>query len=369
MEGLNKMRLVILLVSIMFISSCQWTEPYEPGPSDGSENWDLVLKSANGYSSDVGQVYIQKGLATWFSLSSRSGRIIENCVWTIDKQVFYGRDITYKHNETGPVLFEIIVYFDDGQSLEIKFYVLSVIDLSEADPVQSFVDGSDLLFLISKERIADAVGDDFFYIGSISNWIKRPIAKADHNYIISDGRPVRVSDNGKYIGIRFEAKIGEYSVALVHSDNIWANLSGSSFVRVKENVDQIIFHYDGSKITALGEGIMLYPGNSGDDYFRYSRLSDTKAELYFRLKNGWTNQSFVTFRDTNGLYSTKSSLNRVNDHEEWGVVYIDYNQLSSDILHIRYGPNNSNDVYDINMSKSSFYSETFDAIRIYVSAI
>ena len=365
--------LVVLLLS--FVSSCVWTEPYEPLPGGEDEGYDLVLKSASGFNSAVGDVYLQRDLNTLFSIYSRSDNPIETVIWKIEGTTLAGKEIIYRTNSLGQIPFEVDVSFKDGTSQKKAFAVFSVIDLNQADPVQAFVlstNGTkgEILFLFSKERISQATGDNFYYNGSVSNWVKKLIPEDDHNYIISGGVPTKTTDVGKYIGVRLSLDIGEHSLALVHSDNEWANLSGSRFIKKEENTGMVIFSFDGSKIIPLGDNQSLYPGNVGDAYFRFSNNGNGTIGFFFKFDEAVTSNSFISRRDLSGNYFPPIQVSAVSNFPQWGVYSLSISGISEDILYFRYGANKNSPLdYAEGMKRSNFYNEVFNALRVSIQEL
>lgn len=368
-------KIIFLFIMNLFLSACVWTESYEPLPGGEGEGWDLVLKSASGFSSAVGDVYLQRDLNTWFSISSRSDNPIETVIWKIEGSTLAGKEIIYRTNSLGQIPFEAEVEFVDGTSQKKAFAVFSVIDLSEADPVRAFVLSSDgtkgeILFLFSKERIASATKADFYYNGSVSNWTKKLIPETDHNYIISGGVPTKTTDVGKYIGVRLSLEIGEHSLALVHSDNEWANLSGSRFIKKEENAGMVLFFFNGDKIIPLGDNQILYPGNAGDSYFRFSNNENGTMSFFFKFDEAVTSNSFISKRDISGNYFPSIQVSSVSNFPEWGTCSFLISEISEDILYFRYGANkNSPQNYADNMRDSDFYNEVFNALRISIQEL
>ena len=369
------MRNLIILLVALFLSACVWTEPYEPGPSSGAEGWDLVLKSASGFNSDAGTVYIQKGLSTWLSIVSRSENEISEIAWKIDGENYSGSELIFKTDKLGQIPFEVSVFFKDGTSQKREFVVISVIELSEADPVRAFISEvknskAEVLFLFSKERIAHAKNLDFYYNGSVSNWTKRLIPATDFHYIIRNGLAEKVNEDGKYIGVRLSGlEIGEYSIALVHSDNEWADLSGSLFIR-PENRDLAHFYFDGTKIIPQGSEANIYPGKVGDAYFRFTNNGNGTASFFFKFDKELTNNSFIKLAYGTGAYSDVISLTGVSDFPSWAVYNLNFSGINDQILSFRFGDDkNSQNNFCENMESSNFYNEVFNALRIKVAEI
>ena len=360
----------ILLLSLM--SSCEWTHPYDELEEFNSS--DLVLKSGS-FSSSTGDVYIQANLKAWLSISSQSGKEIQTAVWKIEGSTFNGVEIVYETSTLGNIPLEVEVYFSDGTSSKKIFNVISVLDLNEADPVRIFLTNisenkANLMILFSKERVSEATKNEFFYNGSVNNWILKKISEADYNYVIHDGVPVKKSEGGNYIAVKLSVKVGEHSIALVYGDNIWANLSGSKCVREGENPGLAYFYFDGTKIVPLGDGQYLRPGNAGDMYFRFSNNGNGTATFFFKFNEEVTTNSFIIKRNADGTYSSPIAVVKVNDFPEWGSYKVDLSTISGTIVYFRYGPNkNSPTVYSANQKLSSFYNEVYGALRLSAAEI
>ncbi len=367
------MKKIIYLILFLglFTGSCTWTDPYDEGFESES---DLVLKSGS-FTSDAGDVYIQRNLKTWLSLASQSGKEIKTAVWKVEGATYNGAELVYETSTLGNIPFEVEAHFTDGTSTKKTFRVISVIDLNETDPVRVFVTSSDgkkgqVTILFSKERVSEAKKSEFFYNGSVSNWILKKIVDTDYNYGIVNGKPERIGDGGQYIAVKLELEVGEHSIALVYGDNIWASLVGSKFVRKSENPGLAHFHFDGTKVVALGDGQYLHPGKVGDMYFRFSNNGNGTATFFFKFNEEVTTNSFITKRNADGTYSTPIAVVKVNGFPEWGSYNVSLSTISGSIVYFRYGANkNSPTSYSANMRLSSFYNEVYNALRLSAAEI
>ncbi len=368
------MKKIIYLILFLglFTGSCTWTDPYD---EDGFESEsDLVLKSGS-FTSDAGDVYIQANLKTWMSLASQSGKEIKTAAWKVEGATYNGSELVYETSTLGKIPFEVEAYFTDGTTTKKTFTVISVIDLNEADPVRIFVTKTDgkkgeITILFSKERVAAATKKEFFYNGSVSNWIIKKIAETHYNYTVDNNQPKQLSDGGQYIAVKLELEVGEHSIALVYGDNIWASLVGSKYVRKSENPGLAHFHFDGTKVVALGDGQYLHPGKVGDMYFRFSNNGNGTATFFFKFNEEVTTNSFVTKRNADGTYSTPIAVTKVNGFPEWGSYNVSLSTISGTIVYFRYGANkNSPTVYSANMKLSSFYNEVYTALRLSAAEI
>lgn len=353
------------------LGSCNWTDPYA-----GSEilDSDLVLKSGS-FSSDAGDVYIQANLQAWLSLTSQSGKQIQTAVWKIEGATYNGAEIVYQTATLGKIPLEVEVYFTDGSSVKKSFTLVSLIDLNEADPVRVFITKTDgkkgeITILFSKERVSEAKKNEFFYNGSVNNWILKKIPETHYNYTITNGQPKQLNDGGDFIAVKLDLEIGEHNIALVYGDNIWANLLGSKLIRKSENPGLAYFYFDGTKITALGDGQYLHPGKVGDMYFRFSNNGNGTATFYFKFNEEVTSNSFIAKRNTDGTYSSPIAVTKTTGFPEWGSYNVNLSTISGTIIYFRYGANkNSPTSYSGNMKLSGFYNQVNDALRLSVAEI
>ncbi len=366
-------KIIFLFVVLLSLSlgSCTWTEPYEE--DEYETNSDLVLKSGS-FSSDAGEVYIQANLKTWLSLTSQSGKEIKTAVWKIEGATYSGSEIVYQTSQLGKISCEVEANFADGTSTKKTFTVISVVDLNETDPVRVFLTSSDgkkgqVTILFSKERVSESKKNEFFYNGSVTNWTIKKIIETEYNYSVISGKPEKVSD-GQYIAVKLEIEVGEHSIALVYGDNIWANLSGSKFIRKAENPGLAYFYFNGDKVVALGDGQYLHPGKAGDMYFRFSNNGNGTATFFFKFNEEVTSSSFVTKKNADETYSSPIAVTKVNDFPEWGSYNVSLSTISGTIVYFRYGANkNSPTSYSPNMKLSGFYNEVYNALRLSAAEI
>lgn len=362
--------LLTLLLSLMF-NACEMWEPYEPyTPSEEPgvvESGSIIMRMASGYNSQSGKMYIQKGVSTWMSVKEKTTKKLKLVTWEIEGKKFFGQEIIYKTDKLGVIAILITAEYEDGTSIESEFELTSVYDISEFDPVKAFVlSGGNALILVSKERIANAINKNFFYVGTATEWINRPVPIADHNYVITSGQPVAVTDVGKYIGIRFKMEVGENKLALIYTDkyaeNVWADLSGSQFIKIQDNPGLIIFDYNGAEIIPLGDNQAELPGVNGDTYFRFSKREGV-IDIYFRFDANISAKSFFVKRTDNGTYSAPVTVNPVTDFPEWGTISLPWTDVENKVLHLRAGENKDTpNVFSENMKKSRFYTDFYNAL-------
>ena len=360
---------LVLLSLVLLLSACEMWEPYAPKDETEKEviTGSLIMKMANGFNSQSGEMYIQKGVNTWMNVKDKTGKSIKLVVWEIDNKRFFGQDIIYKPEKIGLIDVLIEAEYQDGDVIKSEFKLNSVYNITEFDPVKAFVlTGGNALVLISKERIANAVNKNFFYVGNMTNWVNRAVPVADHNFVITSGQPVAVTDVGKYIGLRFKMEVGENKLALVYADpygeNTWADLSGSQFIKVEENPGIILFDYNGQEIIPLGDNQMDLPGSNGDTYFRFSKREGV-IDIYFHFDANITANSFFVKRNDDGAYSAPVTVNAVTSFPDWGTISLPWTDVENKVLYLRAGENkNAPTVFSENMKKSRFYTDFYNAL-------
>ncbi len=367
----------MLFVAII-AASCEFEnfEPPIPSEEQIESQSNLVLKSASGFTSDLGTIYVQQGIATGMKVESKTSSAVTEATWTMESTTYTAVQVVHKFNSIGSVTVKVVAKFADGSTETRTFTIQVVPDISKAEPIRYFVtaktDGSwDVLFLFAKERLRYATDNVLYFNGSVTGWQKTVIADADKNYVIgTDGKPVTTTDVGKYVGVKLNLKIKEeYSIALVHSGNVWADYSGSSFVKAAEP-GLAIFWFDAGTITPLGDSYVAenLPGASGDNYFRFNQTGDEvtgKVTLYFHLDGNFTTAAFVARELEGGTYGTPITMYSVQGFSEWGQIELPITEMLGKVCGFRYGPDkNSPMVYSENMNKSFFYDSYFRNIRI-----
>lgn len=368
---------IVVFVAIM-AASCEFEE-FEPPITDeeqvASES-KLVLKSASGFNSEVGAIYVQQGIGTGMKVESKTTSAVTEAEWTIESTTYKAVQVTHKFTTLGAVSVKVVAKFADNSTETRTFTVQSVADISKSDPIRYFVtaktDGSwDVLFLFAKERLRYATDNVLYFTGSVTGWQKTVILDAEKNYVIgTDGKPATTTDVGKYVGVKLNLKIKEeYSIALVHSGNIWADYSGSSFVKTAEP-GLAIFWFDAGTITPRGDSYIAdnLPGASGDGYFRFNQTGDAttgKVTLYFRLDGNFTTAAFVVRELDGGTYGSPITMYSVPNFPEWGQIELPVTEMLGKVSGFRYGPNSAAPTtYSGNMSKSFFYDSYFKNVRI-----
>jgi hypothetical protein len=334
---------------------------------------ELILKSANGYSSELGEFYVQRGVATVLYLEGRNYDIM-SATWEINDEKVEGKQIVYTFNSTISYDIEVEATMSNGEVVNKTFVVNCIVDLSEKDPIKSFVLGNDndkwqLLFLFSKERMSESNGSYYNYIGTMTDWDEEEINSNDENYIInSDGEPERVDDVGKYLGVNFELEnySDEHEIAIVLDNGDWVDLSGSNFVK-NDNKTKAIFYFDSEAGEVIPQGDYSeesLPGESGDMYMRF-KIDDESLTVYFLLKDGYTNESFCKYRKDDGTYTSYRKLEEVSSFSAWGSYSFNIASVRGKIFDLRYGQDYDDDEnYSKNMNKSLFYSEYFNCLRL-----
>lgn len=375
---MKKLRIFFAVLFVAFLASCEFEE-FEPpvlNEEQIASQSNLVLKSATGFTSDLGVVYVQQGIAAGMKIESKTASAITEAEWTIESTTYKAVQIAHKFNTIGSVTVKVVAKFADGSTETRTFTIQVVPDISKAEPIRYFVtaktDGSwDVLFLFAKERLRYATDNVLYYNGSVTGWQKTLVADADKNYIIgTDGKPATTTDVGKYVGVKLNLKVREeYSIALVHSGSIWADYGGSSFVKTTEP-GLAIFWFDAGTITPRGDSFIAenLPGAGGDGYFRFNQTGDAvtgKVTLYFRLDGNFTASAFVVRELEGGTYGTPISMYSVPNFPQWGQIELPITEMLNKVCGFRYGPDkNSPAVFAAGMSKSFFYDSYFKNIRI-----
>lgn len=371
---------LVLIVAVVFATSCEFVEfdpPVTPDEVIEAES-NLVLKSASGFSSTTGDIFVQQGVGTGLKVESKTSIGITEATWKIEGTTYQGVQVAHRFNALGTVPVEVVAKFANGSTETRTFNVKSVADISASDPIRTFVtaktDGTwDVLILFSKERIRHATDNVLNYTGSVTDWRPVTILDAEKNYVIgTDGKPIKTTDVGKYVGVTVNLKNrGEYSIALAHSGNIWANWSGSAFVKAADP-GLAIFWFDGGNITARGDSYVVenLPGVTGDGYFRFNQTGDDitgKVILYFQLDQDFTTSAFVVRELEGGTYGSPITMWPVDNFPRWGQIELPITEMLGKVSGFRYGPNNNSPgTYSANMAKSFFYDGYYKNIRIHI---
>jgi len=370
------------MLSTALLSSCQKIDFPEMENIDNLES-NLIIKTTNGYSSAVGVIYVQKGVATGFKVEPRPGATsaIVEATWTIEGVSYSGLQTWHKFTGLGQVSVSVSVKFQNGTTENRVVTVTSLTDISQGDPVKVFVTNNNngtwnLLFLLSKERISHATDTNFYYVGNINGWQQTLIPYQHKRYNISPaGQPVTTTDVGKYIGVSLtkSSSLTVHSFALVHSGGSWANFSGSAFVK-QDNPDLILFTFHSGDVIPQGDSYTgNMPGVTGDAYFRFTQTGDTltgKVNLYFKLASNFTSSAFAVRQLPGGTYTSPIQLYSVPGHNEWGQIELPIGEMYGKVSSFRYGPNSSQPtVYSTNMNKSFFYDPFFKDLRVLINKI
>jgi len=367
-----------IIVSALIMTACNWVNmnpALDNVPTDGTTS-KIMLKSAGGYNSQVGVIYVQQNIGTGLKVQSLTASPIVNASWTIDNLPYAGIEIYYKFLNLGTITLSVTATFQDGTKETRNFSVVCVADISTADPIRYFVTSNgngtwNVLLLFSKERIKGASDTILYYNGLVTNWVKTVIPVADKYYVInSSGLPVRVNDVGKYAGVNLTLSVnGLYNIALIHSVSLWADLSGSAFTR-QDNPGLAWFNFTAGVVTPAGDNsvISFAPGLVGDNFFRFDQIGDStsgKSILYFKLDAAFTNSAYVVREQDGGSFSTPISLLPVTSYTEWGKIEITTRELLGKVSGFRYGPDISYpNVYSANMLKTLSYDPYFKEIRM-----
>jgi hypothetical protein len=377
---MKKVKLLFVCFVVVAFAACNYVEFEEPTTPEAvveSES-QMVLKSATGFSSIIGTVYVQQGVANGLKVENKAGLQVTSAKWKIESITYDGGQIFHKFNALGEISITIDVTYADATKETRTFKVQSVIDMSTADPVRVFTtantDGTwNVLFLFSKERVKYATSTEFSYNGTVTNWVQKAVPTADKNYIVGiDGKPLATTDVGKYVGVKIVLKDkGVYNVALIHSGKDWTDLSGSKFIRT-DNPGLCWFSFDGGVVVANGTILTgsVLPGFAGDGYFRFSLPETPKGgvelpcQLYFKLDGNYTANAFAVRELEGGGYSTPITMNAVPTYADWGTIEIPVADLIGSINGFRYGPDKTKPTeFSANLKNSSFYSSYFNKIQ------
>lgn len=377
---MKKLKMYFVLLMVALFSACNYVDFEAPVTPEGVVEGEsqMVLKSATGFSSIVGTVYVQKDVVNGLKVENKAGLQVTSAKWTIESSTYEGGQVFHKFNALGEISITIDVTYADATKETRTFKVQSVVDMSTADPVRCFTtantDGTwNVLFLFSKERVKYATSTEFAYNGTVTNWLQAAVPTADKNYIVgTDGKPQATTDVGKYIGVKIILKDkGIYNICLIHSGKNWADFSGSKFIR-SDNPGLCWFSFDGGVVVPNGTistGSVL-PGFAGDGYFRFS-LPETPrggielpCQLYFKLDGNYTAAAFVVRELEGGGYSTPITMNAVPSYADWGTIEIPVAELIGNVNGFRYGPDKTKPtVYATAMPLSFFYSTYFNKLQ------
>jgi len=374
---MKRMRFLLwgFIISLSVLTGCEFVDfdPEIPDEEFVEVESKVILKSANGFNSTLGVIYVQQNVGIGLKVEGKTS-VVESASWKIENSNYEGVQVTHKFASLGEVQVTINAQFADGSSETRTFTIVSVFDISEADPVRAFSynnnDGTwTVLFLFSKERIRYATDSVFYYNGTVSDWKQQIIPTSDHNYIIDqNGNPQITQDVGKFIGVKVKLVArGSYNIALIHSGDNWTDFSGSAFVQ--DNPGLVLFWFDGGEIIPKGNAYANnFPGATGDNYFRFTQIGDKvsgKAILFFRLESDYTANAFVVREKNDGGYTNPIAMWPVNDFSDWGQIELPISELADKVCGFRYGPNKNNpEIYSGNMKKSFFYDTFFKNLRL-----
>lgn len=211
-----------------------------------------VVLAANSFTSDVGEVYIQRFVPTTLEVLIPDSLSITGVSWKIENTHSYLKRAVHKFNILGEVFLSVEVTFSNGIKASRNFTVRVVDNLSKVDPViitpLSRVNGkTELLFLFSRERLRYAKDTVLYYIGNLTDW--KNVRAVYRSYIVDGaGKAIIATDAGKYVGFKLSLADNQYEIALVHSNNIWTNFSGSKYIS-PENLGRIKFSLRSMEVT------------------------------------------------------------------------------------------------------------------------
>jgi len=379
---------VILSAWLFALTSCERVDfmfnensPEEEIVFEDDASSKVVIKSSKGYSSAVGLIYVQQNLPTGFKVEARPGAMspITAAVWSIEGNTYQGVQIWHKFSSLGEVPITVMVTFEDKTTETRNITIISIMDLSTVDPIRYFVTNNgngtyNVLLLFSRERLRYATDTNYYYTGSVNNWEQTPILPAHKRYVITPtGQPQMTTDVGKYVGVNLTmtSSLSSHNIALVHSDGIWTDLSGSAFIKEANPGLAWFSFYDGVLIPQGDTYAQNLPGDTGDSYFRFTQTGDTitgKVNLYFKLANDFTTAAFVIRQLEGGTYTSPIMMYSVASFPQWGQIELPITEMYDQIGAFRYGPNSSQPrVYSTNMPLSFFYDPYYKNLRVVIS--
>ncbi len=367
---MKKYVLFLKIVSILFLSllfSCVDYPEYDRDPIDK----EIILKSANGYTSESGQeFFVQQNVMTILSLEVKN-KTVSNIYWTVEDESYKGKQITHKFQSLGEQEIGIIIEFSDNSSVNKTFVVNCVIDITEKDPIKMFFnqdndDNVEILMLVSQERLIQE-SDKYYFIGTMTNWEKQEI-KNYQNYIIDSNGDYQVTDDiGAYLGFAFEIKnqSANHEIAIVLNDGSWIDLNGSAFVDLN-NYTKAKFYYESTteKLIPFAEyGNDALPGDLGDLVFRF-QINEENVSVYFNFEDIYQ-YPFIRIKNENGEYLPYKKMSYLDSYENWAKIVLAKELFTEKIVDMRFGKDyREPDVFLEIMEKSSFYDNYFNSIRL-----
>ncbi len=259
----------IVFFILLVLGACQYIDVPEPDFNQPVDELQPVvtLKSGVGYSSSLGQIFAPLGFHSLFFLESELIDLDkEKIVWKVEGSEYVGKAIVHKFASLGES--EILITIGKQK---FTYEIMVVSDLSEGDPVVMFPGKSahgevEVLVLFKRERLRYAE-EPFYLVGDHTDWKKVKVTLSD--YDIEQGDPVRGTSSSQYLGTTITvADEMNYSFALVHSGDQWADFSGSAYVR--ENPGLLFLAVSKGKVKPLGTAqLSLLPGDTGDSYIRF----------------------------------------------------------------------------------------------------
>lgn len=359
------MRTAVVFVMFLFLSlsSCMEFPEEEVGYAP------LVLKSASGFSSETGEIFLQRSVASGLIISTANASItVASAKWTIENSVYNGTEISHKFMTSGKVTLTVDAILSTGVAVNKSFTVNVVDDISKVDPVimksVSFANGkTNVFFLFSRERLRHATDSTLYYIGNMTDW--KSVRVYYKSYVLNEkGEAVKVNDVGKFIGFTLSLSDANHEMALVHSQTIWTDFTGSAYVE-KANPGKLKFSTKAGAITPLGDSYVSdLPGKAGDAYFRFSQ-SVGKVDLYFKLDGDYTANAFYAYQLANGQFSQPVLLFPVDGKPGWGRAELLEAQYVGRVISFRFGPDyKSPTVFSENMKKSGYFSTFSNGVEI-----
>src|SRR5680860_985461 len=139
---MKKKFIFMFVIASIFLFGCNYVEvdfeesaTVEEVPEAES---NLILKSAQGFSSELGKVYVPQGVGVGLKVCGKTSPI-SSVLWKIEVSNYENDQISHKFNTLGEIDVEIYANFSDHTSETRKFKVYCVLDISTVDPVKVFI--------------------------------------------------------------------------------------------------------------------------------------------------------------------------------------------------------------------------------------
>jgi len=344
---------------------------------------NVIIRTNTGHSSAVGVIYVQKGLLTGLTVRNRraAGSPVTEATWSIEGKTYTSIQAWHKFTNLGQVNVSVLLKFQNGSSETRRFRVISVVNISQGDPVKSFVTNNNnatwnVLLLFSKERLKHATDTNFFFTGNVNSWQQTIISPAHKRYVINaTGQPELTNGAGQYVGVNLTmtSSLGVHNIALIHSAGLWADFSGSVFIK-DANPGLAWFSFHNGVLTPQGDNYAKnLPGEIGDAYFRFTQVGNNitgRIILFFKLESNFTSSAFVVRQLGSGAYTNPIRMQPVSGFSEWGQIELPATEMHNRVVAFRYGPNISQpEIYSGIMIRSFFYDPFYKDLRVEIGAI